>query len=204
MHTHLSLFEGDSNAFYEAGAPYQLSKVGRQFIAGLLVHGAEITAVTNQWVNSYKRLWGGGEAPAHLTWGHNNRSALVRVPMHKPNKGQSTRIEVRSLDAACNPYLAFAVLLGAGLKGIEEGYDLPPEAEDDVWSLTDSERRAMGIKPLPASLDRALEAMEQSDLVAEVLGEHVFDFFLRNKRQEWLDYRHEISQFELNRYLPRL
>jgi glutamine synthetase len=204
MHTHLSLFEGDSNAFYEAGAPYQLSKVGRQFIAGLLRHGAEIAAVTNQWVNSYKRLWGGGEAPAHLTWGHNNRSALVRVPMHKPNKGQSTRVEVRSLDAACNPYLAFAVLLGAGLKGIEEGYDLPPETEDDVWSLTDAERRAMGIKPLPASLGRALEVMEESELVADVLGEHVFDFFLRNKRQEWLDYRHEVSQFELNRYLPRL
>jgi glutamine synthetase len=204
MHTHLSLFEGDANAFYEAGAPYQLSKVGRQFIAGLLRHGAEIAAVTNQWVNSYKRLWGGGEAPAHLTWGHNNRSALVRVPMHKPNKGQSTRVEVRSLDAACNPYLAFAVLLGAGLKGIEEGYELPPETEDDVWSLTDSERRAMGIKPLPASLGRALEVMEESELVADILGEHVFDFFLRNKRQEWLDYRHEVSRFELERYLPRL
>src|SRR5688500_9541308 len=183
MHTHMSLFDGDSNAFHEPGAPYQLSKVGRQFIAGLLRHGAEITAVTNQWVNSYKRLWGGGEAPAHLTWGHNNRSALVRVPMHKPNKGQSTRVEVRSLDAACNPYLAFAVLLGPGLQGIEEGYELPPETEDDVWSLTDSERRAMGIKPLPASLGRALEVMEESELVADVLGEHVFDFFLRNKRQ---------------------
>ncbi|MEO7448009.1 MAG: type I glutamate--ammonia ligase [Humibacillus sp.] len=204
MHTHLSLFEGDANAFYEAGAPYQLSKVGRQFIAGLLRHGAEIAAVTNQWVNSYKRLWGGGEAPAHLTWGHNNRSALVRVPMHKPNKGQSTRVEVRSLDAACNPYLAFAVLLCAGLKGIEEGYELPPETEDDVWSLTDSERRAMGIAPLPTSLGRALEVMEASELVADVLGEHVFDFFLRNKRQEWQDYRHEVSQFELERYLPRL
>jgi glutamine synthetase len=204
MHTHLSLFEGDSNAFFEAGAPYQLSKVGRQFIAGLLRHGAEIAAVTNQWVNSYKRLWGGGEAPAHLTWGHNNRSALVRVPMHKPNKGQSTRVEVRSLDAACNPYLAFAVLLGAGLKGIEEGYELPPETEDDVWSLTDSERLAMGIKPLPSSLGRALEVMEESELVADILGEHVFDFFLRNKRQEWLDYRREVTRFELDRYLPRL
>jgi glutamine synthetase len=204
MHTHLSLFEGDSNAFYEAGAPYQLSRTARQFIAGIMIHGAEIAAVTNQWVNSYKRLWGGGEAPAHLTWGHNNRSALVRVPMHKPNKGQSTRIEVRSLDPACNPYLAYAVLLGAGLKGIEEGYELPPEAEDDVWGLTDGERRAMGIKPLPASLGRALEVMEESELVADILGEHVFDFFLRNKRQEWLDYRHEVSRFELDRYLPRL
>jgi glutamine synthetase len=204
MHTHLSLFEGDANAFYEAGAPYQLSKIGRQFIAGLLTHGAEITAVTNQWVNSYKRLWGGGEAPAHLTWGHNNRSALVRVPMYKPSKGQSTRIELRSIDSACNPYLAFAVTLAAGLKGIEEGYELPPESEDDVWGLTAQERRAMGIKPLPSSLHEAISIMETSDLVAETLGEHVFDFFLRNKRQEWDDYRHEISAFELKRYLRTL
>ena len=133
MHTHLSLFEGDRNAFHEAGAEYQLSKIGRAFIAGLLRHATEITAVTNQWVNSYKRLCGGGEAPAYVCWGHNNRSALVRVPMYKPGKGQSTRVEVRSLDAACNPYLAFAVLLAAGLKGIEEGYELPRGAEDDVW-----------------------------------------------------------------------
>jgi len=204
MHTHLSLFEGDRNAFYEAGAPYQLSKVGRQFIAGLLRHGAEITAVTNQWVNSYKRLWGGGEAPAYICWGHNNRSALIRVPMYKPSKGQSTRIEVRSLDSACNPYLAFAVLLTAGLKGIEEGYDLPDEAEDDVWTLTDAERRAMGIQPLPTSLHSAIALMERSDLVAEALGEHVFDFFLRNKRAEWDDYRNQVTPFELERYLPRL
>ena len=204
MHTHLSLFEGDSNAFYEAGAPYQLSKVGRQFIAGLLTHGAEITAVTNQWVNSYKRLWGGGEAPAHLTWGHNNRSALVRVPMYKPNKGQSSRVEIRSIDSACNPYLAFAVILAAGLKGIEEGYELPPETEDDVWSLTAAERRAMGIKPLPSSLHEAIQVMEGSDLVAETLGEQLFDFFLRNKTQEWDDYRHQVTPFELKRYLHTL
>ena len=204
MHTHLSLFEGDTNAFHEAGAPYQLSKTGRQFIACLLRHGAEITAVTNQWVNSYKRLWGGGEAPAYLTWGHNNRSALVRVPMYKPDKGNSTRVEVRSVDSACNPYLALAVLLAAGLKGIEEGYELPPEAEDDVWSLTDAERRAMGIEPLPSSLGRALEVMERSELVAETLGEHVFDYFLRNKRAEWREYRQQITQFELDRYLTRL
>ncbi len=204
MHTHLSLFEGDRNAFHEAGAPYQLSKTGRQFIAGLLKHGAEITAVTNQWVNSYKRLWGGGEAPEYITWGHNNRSALIRIPMYKPSKGQSTRVEMRSLDAACNPYLAFAVILNAGLKGIEEGYEVPPETEDDVWNLTDSERRAMGIDPLPLSLGRALEVMERSELVAETLGEHVFDFFLRNKRAEWEDYRSQVTQFELDRYLPRL
>ena len=204
MHTHLSLFEGDTNAFHEAGAPYQLSRTGRQFIAGLLRHGAEITAVTNQWVNSYKRLWGGGEAPAHLTWGHNNRSALVRVPMYKPNKGNSTRIEFRSLDSAANPYLAFAVILAAGLKGITEGYELPPEAEDDVWNLTDAERLAMGIDKLPGSLGDAVRIMEGSELVAETLGEHVFDFFLRNKRAEWADYRRQVTQFELDRYLPRL
>ena len=204
MHTHLSLFEGDRNAFHEAGAPYQLSQVGRHFIAGLLHHGAEISAITNQWVNSYKRLWGGGEAPAHVCWGHNNRSAMVRVPMHKPSKGQSTRVEVRSLDSACNPYLAFAVLLAAGLKGIEEGYELPEEAEDDVWTLTDGERRAMGIRPLPASLIDAVGIMEGSDLVAETLGEHVFDFFLRNKRAEWADYKGQVTPFELKRYLPRL
>jgi glutamine synthetase len=204
MHTHLSLFEGDTNAFHEPGAPYQLSKVGRQFIAGLMHHGAEITAVTNQYVNSYKRLWGGGEAPAHLTWGHNNRSAMVRIPMYKPTKGNSTRIEVRSIDTACNPYLTFAVLLAAGLKGIEEGYDLPHETEDDVWSLTDAERMAMGIKPLPASLSEAIAVMESSELVAETLGEHTFDFFLRNKRAEWDEYRNQVTPFELERYLPRL
>jgi glutamine synthetase len=204
MHTHLSLFAGDGNAFHEDGAPYQLSKVGRQFIAGLLRHAAEITAVTNQWVNSYKRLMGGGEAPSYVCWGHNNRSALVRVPMYKPSKGQSTRAEVRSIDSACNPYLAFAVMLTAGLKGVEEGYDLPDEAEDDVWSLTDGERRALGIRQLPGSLDEAIAVMEDSELVASTLGEHVFDFFLRNKRQEWRDYRSQITQYELERYLPML
>ncbi|RKS73990.1 glutamine synthetase [Motilibacter peucedani] len=204
MHTHLSLFEGDSNAFHEAGAEYQLSKVGRAFIAGVLRHAAEITAVTNQWVNSYKRLSGGGEAPSYVCWGHNNRSAMVRVPLYKPQKGGSTRIEVRSPDTATNPYLTFAVLLAAGLKGIEMDYELPEGAEDDVWSLTDAERRALGIPPLPASLDEAIRVMEGSELVAETLGEHVFDFFLRNKRQEWLDYRRQVTAFELDRLLPVL
>lgn len=204
MHTHLSLFEGDRNAFFEPGADYQLSKVGRSFIAGLLRHAPEITAVTNQWVNSYKRLYGGGEAPAYVCWGHNNRSAMVRVPMYKPQKGQSTRIEVRTLDSACNPYLAFAVLLAAGLKGIEQGYELPAGAEDDVWSLTEGERRAMGIDPLPQNLAEAIAVMEGSELVAETLGEQVFDFFLRNKRAEWHDYRNQVTAFELERYLPSL
>jgi glutamine synthetase len=204
MHTHLSLFEGDRNVFHEAGGQYQLSKVARQFIAGLLAHSAEITAVTNQWVNSYKRLWGGGEAPSYICWGHNNRSALIRVPMYKPGKGNSTRIEYRAIDSACNPYLSFAVLLAAGMKGIEQGLDLPEGAEDDVWSLTDAERRAMGIEPLPTSLEAALALMERSELVAETLGEGVFDFFLRNKRQEWDEYSRQVTPFELNRYLPLL
>jgi glutamine synthetase len=204
MHTHLSLFEGDRNAFYEAGAQYQLSKVGRQFIAGILHHAAEITAVTNQWVNSYKRLSGGGEAPAYVSWGHNNRSALVRVPMYKPMKDNATRVEVRSLDSACNPYLALAVLLGAGLRGIEQSYDLPPGAEDDVWALTNAERRALGIRPLPRDLAEAIECMEGSELVAETLGEGVFDFFLRNKRAEWDEYSRQVTSFERDRNLPVL
>jgi len=204
MHTHLSLFEGDRNAFYQAGAEYQLSDIGRSFIAGLLHHAAEVTAVTNQWVNSYKRLLGGGEAPSYVCWGHNNRSALVRVPRYKPDKGQSTRVEVRSIDAACNPYLSYALLLAAGLKGIEEGYELLAEAEDDVWSLTDGERHALGIEPLPHNLDQAIKVMESSELVAQTLGEHVFDFFLRNKRAEWQAYRRQVTQFELDSMLPVL
>lgn len=204
MHTHLSLFEGDRNAFFEAGAEYQLSKVARSFIAGILTHAPEITAVTNQWVNSYKRLAGGGEAPAWICWGHNNRSALARVPMYKPTKGNSTRVEIRSLDSAANPYLAFAVLLSAGLKGIEKGYELPPGSEDDVWALTPSERRAMGMRPLPSSLDEAIREMERSELVAETLGEHVYEFFLLNKRAEWEDYRRQVTRWERERYLPLL
>jgi len=204
MHTHLSLFEGDRNAFYEAGAEYQLSKVARNFIAGVLRHAAEITAVTNQYVNSYKRLWGGAEAPSYICWGHNNRSALIRVPMYKPAKGQSSRVEFRGLDSAANPYLAYAVLLAAGLAGIEKGYELPDGAEDDVWELTPAERRALGIEPLPSSLDEAIRVMEGSELVAETLGEHVFDFVLRNKRLEWEEYRSQVTPFELHRFLPVL
>ncbi|WP_298456861.1 type I glutamate--ammonia ligase [uncultured Cellulomonas sp.] len=204
MHTHLSLFEGDRNAFHEPGAQFELSTTARSFIAGLLRHAPEITAVTNQFVNSYKRLWGGAEAPSFVCWGHNNRSALVRVPMYKPGKGNSSRVEYRALDAAANPYLAFAVLLAAGLKGVEQGYELPEGAEDDVWELTDAERRALGIAPLPQSLNQAIEVMEKSELVAETLGEHVFDFVLRNKRREWDEYRGQVTPFELRRFLPLL
>ena len=201
MHTHVSLFEGDANAFYGPGAEFQLSPLARQFIAGLLHHAPEITAVTNQWINSYKRLAGGGEAPSYICWGHNNRSALVRVPMYKPAKGQSTRVEFRSLDSAANPYLAYALILAAGLKGIEEKYELPAATEDDVWALSDQERRAMGLQPLPGSREQAIAAMEGSELVAETLGEHVFDFFLRNKKAEWDEYRAHVTRFEMERYL---
>jgi len=204
MHTHLSLFEGDRNAFYEAGAPFDLSDVAKKFIAGLLKHAPEITAVTNQYVNSYKRLWGGAEAPSYVCWGSNNRSALVRVPVHKPGKGQSARVEYRAIDSAANPYLAYAVMLAAGLKGIEDGYELPEGAEDDVWELSAAERRAMGYEPLPASLSDAVNVMEKSELVAETLGEQVFDFVLRNKRAEWEAYRAQVTPFELERFLPVL
>ncbi len=204
MHTHMSLFEGDTNAFYDPSAQYQLSKVGRQFIAGLLKHAPEITAVTNQYVNSYKRLWGGGEAPSFVCWGHNNRSALIRVPLYKPNKSNSSRIEYRAIDSAANPYLAYALLLSAGLKGIEEGLELPPEAEDNVWNLTDSERRAMGIQPLPQSLEHAIRKLEESELAAEVLGEEVFSYVLANKRREWSDYRSQVTPFELQQNLETL
>ncbi|MGJ3403450.1 type I glutamate--ammonia ligase [Glutamicibacter sp. Je.9.36] len=201
MHTHFSLFEGDANAFFEAGREYQLSDVARSFIAGILHHAPEMTAITNQYVNSYKRLWGGGEAPSHRSWGHNNRSALVRVPLYKPGKGQSARVEYRGIDSAANPYLAYAVLLGAGLKGIREGYELEEPTEDDVWSLSTAERRASGHVPLPGSLHDALRAMEESELMAEILGEQVFNSFLSNKRTEWEEYRQVITPYELNKYL---
>ena len=201
MHTHFSLFEGDANAFFEAGREYQLSDVARSFIAGILHHAPEMTAITNQYVNSYKRWWGGGEAPSHRSWGHNNRSALVRVPLYKPGKGQSARVEYRGIDSAANPYLAYAVLLGAGLKGIREGYELEEPTEDDVWSLSTAERRASGHVPLPGSLHDALRAMEESELMAEILGEQVFNSFLSNKRTEWEEYRQVITPYELNKYL---
>ncbi|HNA99302.1 MAG TPA: glutamine synthetase family protein [Marmoricola sp.] len=204
MHTHVSLFEGDTNAFFEAGAEYQLSRTARHFIAGILRHAGEISCVTNQWVNSYKRLIGGGEAPSYICWGHNNRSAMVRVPMYKPNKGQSARIELRSLDAAANPYLAFSAILAAGMKGLEEEYELPRETEDDVWALTDRERRALGLSQLPKNLYDAIKLAEESELLADTLGEHVYEFFLRNKRKEWDEYRGQISAYERDTMLPVL
>ena len=189
MHTHVSLFKGEENAFYDAKAQYNLSEVGRSFIAGILKHAPEITAITNQWVNSYKRLHGGGEAPAVINWGPSNRGALVRLPMYKPGKENSTRIEFRSPDTACNPYLAYAVMLAAGLKGVEESYVLSDS--NDPMSL-------------PTDLNEAILQMEKSTLVRETLGEHVFEYVLRNKRAEWLDYSRQVSAYELDRYLPVL
>ena len=168
MHTHLSLFEGDSNAFYEAGQEFNMSLTARQFAAGILYHAAEICAVTDQYVNSYKRLWGGNEAPSYICWGHNNRSALLRIPQYKPGKGNSARMEFRALDPVANPYLAYSVLLAAGLDGIDKQMQLGEPTSDDVWELTDGERQAMGIQPLPRSLDEALKIMEKSDFVADV------------------------------------
>lgn len=201
MHTHLSLFSGDRNAFHDPDAPYQLSATGRSFIAGLLRHAPELTAVTNQLVNSYKRLIVGTEAPSHVSWARTNRSALVRVPLTKSGKDSSVRIEYRSPDPSCNPYLAFAVILAAGLRGIESGYELPAEASHDVFTMSTEERSADGVVELPQSLAEALDLMAESDLVAEALGEHIFTWFVRNKRAEWAEYKAQVTPFELTRYL---
>ena len=204
MHSHFSLFEGDRNAFFDESAKHQLSTVGRHFVAGLLRHAPEITAITNQFVNSYKRLWGGDEAPSYIAWGHNNRSGLVRLPAYKPGKSQSIRVEYRALDAATNPYLAYAVLLAAGLKGVEEEYELPLETDENISALSDQERRALGLEPLPGSLQQAVDRMEDSELVADVLGEQVFEYVIRNKRREWADYRSQVTDYELRTSLNGL
>ena len=204
MHLHLSLFEGDENAFYEKGSAYGLSKIGESFMAGLLAQARACTAVTNQWVNSYKRLVSGFEAPIYVTWARNNQSALVRVPAVKEGKTTSTRIEYRAPDAACNPYLAFSLLLAAGVWGIENGVELPDEVSNNVFEMTDSQRAEADIQRLPETLAEALAEMDRSELVADALGSHVFDWFLRNKRKEWDRYQHHVSHFELAEYLPVL
>jgi glutamine synthetase len=204
MHTHVSLFREESNAFFDHDDRYHLSTVAKRFMAGLLHHAAEITAITNQTVNSYKRLVPGFEAPIHISWARNNRSGLIRVPITKGASEASTRLEYRSPDPATNPYLAFALILAAGLKGIEEGYDLPPEAESNLFELTDEELAKLGIEQLPQSLSDALRVMERSDLVFDTLGEHIFEWFLRNKRSEWLAYKTQVTPFEYDRYLRSL
>lgn len=204
MHTHQSLFEGDRNAFFDGTDEYHLSKTAKSYIAGLLRHAPEITLVTNQWVNSYKRLVPGFEAPVYVCWARRNRSALVRVPMYKPGKEGATRIEYRSPDPACNPYLAFAAMLAAGLTGIEDEYELAPEASNNIYEMTEPEREVAGIKSLPEDLVEAIHLAEGSEVLREALGDHVLEFLLRNKREEWDAFKSQVTPFELERYLPIL
>jgi glutamine synthetase len=204
MHVHQSLFKGNKNAFYDPEDEYNLSDLAKYYIAGLIRHAPEITAVTNQWVNSYKRLVPGYEAPVYVSWARRNRSAMIRVPMYKPGKEKATRIEFRSPDPACNPYLAFAVMLGAGLEGIENKYDLPSPIEEDIFEMRPEERKAAGITDLPGNLYAAIQTTEKSELVRRILGDHVFKKFIDNKKIEWDNYRTHVSQFELDTYLPKL
>lgn len=204
MHTHMSLFEEDRNAFFDPDDDAHLSKVGKAFLAGLLHHAREICAVTNQWVNSYKRLVPGFEAPVYICWARRNRSALVRVPMYKPGKERATRLEARFPDPACNPYLAFSVMLAAGLKGIRENYPLPEEAGNNIYEMSPQERHAASIDSLPEDLHEAIQICEESELVRETLGEHTFEWFIRNKKSEWDDYKAYVTPYEIERYLPIL
>jgi len=204
MHVHQSLFKGSQNAFFDANDTYHLSKEGKSFIAGLLKHAPELTAVTNQWVNSYKRLVPGYEAPVYLSWARRNRSDLVRVPEYQPGKEKSTRIEFRSPDPACNPYLAFSVMLAAGLEGIEKGYEPPEPIEENVYEMSAEERQRRGIGTLPGSLLEAIQLAEKSEVVKRALGDHAFEAFIENKMKEWDQYRAHVTDFEIDRYLPIL
>jgi len=204
MHTHQSLFKGDRNAFFDPNDRYHLSEVGRNYIAGLMHHAPEITLVTSQWVNSYKRLVPGYEAPVYISWALRNRSDLIRVPMYKPGKEKATRVEFRSPDPACNPYLAFAVMLAAGLEGIEKGYKLREPVERNVYEMTEEEREKEGIGTLPASLYEAIQLTEKSELVRKTLGDHIFFKLIENKKIEWERYRIQVTSYELNEYLPVL
>ena len=204
MHTHQSLFKGSRNVFFDPKDKYYLSGIAKSYIAGLLKHAPEITVICNQWINSYKRLVPGYEAPVYIAWARRNRSALVRVPLYKPGKEQATRIELRSPDPSCNPYLAFSVMLAAGLEGIEKGYKLAEPVEKDIYHLSDEERKKLGIKSLPGSLIEAIEIAENSELLRKALGDHVFSNFITSKKLEWDDYRIKIHPYEIERYLPTL
>lgn len=204
LHTHQSLFEDDINSFYNPKDKYHLSKKAKSYIAGLLMHAREICLVVAQWVNSYKRLVPGYEAPVYISWAQTNRSALVRVPMCKPGKEKASRIEFRCPDPACNPYLAFSVMLAAGLKGIRENYELPDSIEDDIFEMTPNERKKRGIASLPENLGEAIAETEKSMLVREALGDHIFDKFIENKKLEWAGYISHVSQYELDKYLKIL
>jgi glutamine synthetase len=204
MHTHQSLFRGNHNAFHDPDDENHLSMIGKQFIAGLIRHAPEITLVTNQWVNSYKRLVPGYEAPVFISWAHVNRADLIRVPAYKPGYESSVRIEYRAPDPACNPYLAFSVMLSAGLRGIEEEYPVPPPVDGNVFMMTNEERQARGIKSLPNSLGEAIALAEESELLKDALGDHIFNSFIRNKKMEWEEYRATVTDYEISRYLPML
>jgi len=204
MHTHQSLFKDNRNLFFDPNDKYRLSKVAKSYIAGLLKHAREITAVTNQWVNSYKRLVPGHEAPVYVSWARRNRSALVRVPMYKPEKEQASRVEFRSPDPACNPYLAFSVMLAAGLEGVEKEYELPEPVEQNIYLMSEEERRELGIASLPGSLIEAIQLTEKSKLMRKTLGDHVFNSFIASKKVEWDDYRKCVHPYEIERFLPIL
>jgi len=204
MHVHQSLFKGSENAFFDSNDEHNLSKEARGYIAGILKHASEMTVILNQWVNSYKRLVPGYEAPVYVCWSRRNRSALVRVPMYKPGKETATRVELRSPDPACNPYLAFSVMLAAGLEGIEKGYELPAEASNNIYEMADEEREAAGIGILPGDLYEAIKIAEGSALLRKALGDHVYEYFLRNKKAEWDAYKAQVTEYELKRYLSVL
>jgi glutamine synthetase len=204
MHVHQSLFKGEKNAFFDAKDEYNLSKDAKCYIAGLLKHAPEITAVCNQWVNSYKRLVPGYEAPVYVSWARRNRSDLIRVPEYRPGREKATRIELRSPDPACNPYLAFSVMLAAGLEGIENKYSVPDPIEENVYEMSEEERMRRGISTLPASLLEAIQLTEKSELVRKALGDHVFDAFIKNKKIEWDQYRTQVTEYELKRHLSIL
>ena len=204
MHVHQSLFKGERNAFFDAEDPYHLSAVAKGYIAGVLQHSRAMTLVCNQWVNSYKRLLPGFEAPVYLSWARRNRSDLIRIPEYKPGREMHTRIEYRSPDPACNPYLAFAAMLAAGLDGIEQEMTLPAPVEENVFEMSAGERVARGIGTLPGSLIEAIEAAEQSAFLRQALGDHTFESLVANKRIEWERYRRHVSDFELAEYLPIL
>lgn len=202
MHVHQSIFQGKTNLFYDSNDSYHLSRLAKCYIAGLMRHAREIIAVTNQWVNSYKRLVPGYEAPVYISWARRNRSTMIRVPMYKPGKAAATRIEFRAPDPACNPYLAFSVMLAAGLKGIEENYELRDPVEDDLYEMSQTEKDNRNIKTLPGNLYEAICEIEKSELVRDALGDHVFNKFVENKKIEWDKYRIHVSRYEIEKYLP--
>ncbi len=204
MHTHQSLFKGDKNVFFDAKDKYHLSDIAKHYIAGLLKHAREITLVTNQWVNSYKRLVPGYEAPVYISWAQRNRSDLIRIPVYKPGKEKETRVEYRSPDPACNPYLAFAVMLAAGLEGINKKYALRDPVERNVYEMTEKERKKYKIESLPGNLYEAIQVTEKSALVKEALGEDLFYKFIDNKKIEWDRYRAQVTDYELQQYLSIL